>query len=255
MASDCSNNGDDCLPVGANPADPCSPCFEPTPANFQSALAELARQQCALGNMMKAWNQRIDKFRNRMDRLEDTLDNLPGSEDTPLVNPCSSVSDALVGMDVLFGCKDGGQVGLTAGEDGDEFDVIACGGLWKKVPRGLRFYPRDTSVINTTVYTASYAVGTPSTITLPDYPTDACGAVWVLTQTSSTIAPITLVYSSSTLRLNGFTIGYVGADYSNTNVGYALTPTNGTATPSMSATAAGSGQHWTHTVRVFGYFY
>jgi len=69
-------------------------------------LSQLSRDICALGNQTKAWNQRLDKFRNRMNRLEDTINNLPGQDaQEQIQDTCANANSAEDGADALLACE------------------------------------------------------------------------------------------------------------------------------------------------------
>lgn len=135
-------------------------------------LANLARQVCAQGNQIKAWNQTTGKFRNRLNRLEHEIDTLPGPEDVAAVNACSGV-DSTDEADGLLVCDGGSSKILDPTDDSKE--VASCGGKWKTQPRGLTFHPVTISTaLASTSGTGSYAS------TLANYPDDPCGDVFAL---------------------------------------------------------------------------
>lgn len=148
---DCPPNTTDSLPAGSNAADPCSPCFEPTCDNFLSVIAELSRQVCATGNMIKSWNQRLDKFRNRINRLETAINAIPTAEDTPLINPCANTNSVPEeGADGVLGCSEGAQVLIEALE--------GCGGSLRSTGGKANFNPQALNV---------HMLDEPQTLTAP----------------------------------------------------------------------------------------
>lgn len=153
---DCPQNDTDCLPAGSNAVEPCSPCFEPTKENFLEAQAAMARQLCAVGNQVKAWNQRLDKFRNRMNRLENLVNSIPADEESALVSPCSNLADLPEdGAESILACGSGAQVGLLPDLEGCS-EILGKDGKWKVGLRGLGFYP-DTKLITTGWFTQAIA--------------------------------------------------------------------------------------------------
>lgn len=125
--ADCPPNISDCLPAGSNNNDPCSPCFEPTKESFLTDLATIARQVCAIGNQVKSFNQRLDRVRNRMERLERTIDNLPEDEEaSALVNPCANM-DSATRADGILVCDDGEQKIFPAQDCGH---LVSKDGEW-----------------------------------------------------------------------------------------------------------------------------
>lgn len=149
---DCPTNLTDCLPAGSNAVDPCSACFEPTTENFQQALAELSRMVCAQGNQVKSWNQRLDKFRNRMTRIENEIANLPTSESADILNPCSNMATLPEeGAESILACGAGTQVGLLPDLEGCS-EIVGSDGKWLVKPRGLTWHPLSPLQTLTTVW-------------------------------------------------------------------------------------------------------
>lgn len=150
MAADCSSNNSDCLPAGSTAANPCSPCLEPTKESFLSTLAEVARQVCAVGNQVKTFNQRIDRLRNRMERLERELANLPDPEEAVGVNDCANLDELPEeGADVLLACADGVKIGI-GGEEDECSSLKNILGKWLKVPGGSNVVLLETPMVLTT---------------------------------------------------------------------------------------------------------
>lgn len=245
---DCPPNNADCLPAGSNAADPCSPCFEPTCDNFLQVLAELSRQVCATGNMIKGWNQKLDKFRNRMDRLEDTINNLPGAEDSVVSGPCQNADSASDGFDSLLGCDDGNPsiISATGEDEEDQFEVVACNGKWHRQPKGLTRHWLDPEV------TLAVSNGVNS-VTLPSFPEDVCGPIRAIFGTYlSTSAGPSGTPGSTTITVGSKQVAQSGIFGSATYQEATAPVTSSTVTITISVSNAISSSQ---TMKLLGYEY
>lgn len=135
----CDNPNEDCKPVGSNPTDPCSPCFEPDKDNFFSTIASIQRQVCSILASIKSWGQTVAKLRNRIKTIEDTVNNLETGEDA--ISFCSNTAETETATMIPV-CDGGVQGGFVALEDECE-TISSKGGAWKKIPKGLTYYPLD----------------------------------------------------------------------------------------------------------------
>lgn len=252
---DCPTNDPNCLPAGSNAVDPCSPCFEPTCENFLEAQAAIARQLCAVGNQVKAWNQRLDKFRNRMDRLERTIDGIPTDTADALVSPCSNLADLPEeGADSILACGSGAQVGMLPEVDGCS-DIKGVGSKWLVVPHGLSFRPLET------VQTLTTSWATQNIVALNEYDEIVgdipCGA-WALIDYQDFLTGVTSVTGGTSLSsVNGVLIGaqYITNGSDAAFAGSALIPlTEKRITLAVSNSFSGSVTHTSSILRLWGYF-
>lgn len=211
-------------------------------------LSQLSRDICAQGNMIKAWNQRLDKFRNRMNRLEDTINNLPGAEDAEVFNPCTN-SDTAEEADAILACDNGnGKLFQAEGEDeADEFELVACDGKWKRRPRGLTYHPHElVQVLSTT------AIGSQA-IVLPDFPEDVCGVIHAVFETSMTAGNgASGAAHNRTAKIGNYVIGTSGF-HDNCDACQTIVPVEDasqTVVITMFGSSSGS-----CVVKLVGYFY
>lgn len=244
---DCPTNNTDCLPAGSNATDPCSPCFEPTTENFMEVLANLARQVCAVANQVKAWNQTIGKLRNRMNRLEGEIDGIDTSSEMGVVNPCSTMGEIpIAGAEAILACGAGSSVGLVPSST-ECSEIIGKNGKWVSQARGLNFHGITPVVILSTTSSGSKSV------TLTDFPEDACGDIYAVFQTAAASfegpSGATTIFSAV---LNGYQVfgsGYT-TDYSFTESRAKVD----SASQSIVCTKTGTGSA-TATVKLIGYYY
>lgn len=208
-------------------------------------LANLARQVCAVGNQVKAWNQTIGKFRNRINRLEDELNNLPNPEDATTINPCAN-NDGTEEADAILVC-DGGTEKIFSPSD-DSLEILSCGGKWKTQPRGATLHFQEIA----TVVSVTTAVGT-VTGTLPNYPEEACDKVWALFETSVGAGDgASGAAHSRTVKLGNYTLCSSGF-HDTVDVQQAMAPVTSSSV-SFTITDFGSSSGST-TIKLLGYLY
>lgn len=184
MPSNCPTPDPNCgdKPVGSpSIGSPCSPCFDSSPKDFMDLLNALRADVCALQTKFNNWHTLLGRTRNRLTQLENDFKNLPEDTDDVFVG-CGALEGASE-ADAVIVCDGGAEKAFRATDQAEQ--IVFCDGKVRKVEKGLQFYPLSSGgqvLMNQVVGTANHSV------TLSDYPEDACGPVWAVFSSRGTTA-------------------------------------------------------------------
>lgn len=165
-------------PIGSstNDPDPCSPCAS-QPVDCAKDLAQVQAQVCSLASqyaeLIRKYGMLQSKlvtqasnskqFIEELNRLRLIIANLGGDEGCAGMD---EVGDD--GADGIVVCDSGTSKIIPATPNKQ---LVSCGGKWKLEPRGLTFHPLSSPAA-LTVNNGS------NSITLPEFPTEACGDIF-----------------------------------------------------------------------------
>lgn len=137
-----------------------------------------------------------------MNRLQREIDDLPKPEDA-VDDTCSGDDASEDGMTSFVGCNDGVKQ-LLAAPDGCSV-IRSLGGKWVIDKDALLFHPIERKLVKSFVSPGTY------TVTLPDFPTKACGKIYAHFQTEMAWTGTTTNGSSIRVKVGSFLIAFGGA--------------------------------------------
>ena len=248
--SDCPQSTSNCsdpAPIGgAAIGSACDPCSILKPEDMFEQFKALQEKVCALETKYNNWHQLLGRTRNRVTTLEDTIKNLPDEDEIVSVG-CGGLETASE-ADALLVCDEGAEKAFVP--SGSPEEVVFCGGKVKKVPKGIRFFPLAVKQL---VLAQANMANNNAVVALPSYPTEPCGEVWAVFESSGQAFPGPSSSGTNvTVQMNGYLVHLTGffGDYSGSLSFVRVT----SATSTFNVTTSGSGVRSVN-VNLIGYMY